>query len=677
MKYDINNNNSNNRISSGSASPSKNVEDVNDGIYNAGDDKNNNDNKKNNKISRLKFLKLMACGGALVAFAPLMRWTEFFITPTSFLNSPVTYAQSEDRVPVRIQQQRQEMGKQIRMYVANKDYVKAAHPDNGEENNYIDSQGNRNFIANFSKSLPHYPTNHAKAGEVIESAYLILLDAVTNGDPREFERIPAGDSRKLLNPAAGLAFDLEGLDSHSVSVHPAPRIDSSEAAGEMAELYHMALCRDVPFMDFHTSSLVKEAVEDLTDNYEEFPVYPYPQSGHNLNAATIFRGFTVSDITGPFISQFLLKGSNDVGSTQDNDGYIKFGSLRIDQRQYTLSPDIDYLTDYNEWLDFQDGKSIRIRGGASAGNTCGNDYDVSTRRFIRNMRDLAAYVHYDDLPQPFLNACLILLHMDVLCVNPQPTFSRSNPYIERYLQRQEGFVTFGLVHILSLISEVTTRALKAVWFLKWFVHRRLRPEAFGGLIHRQLNSNSLTPTSNLSSPHPSYPIHHDILTSKVLPKIFEKNKRIQARRFGLSFGSYLLPQVYPEGSPIHPSYPAGHATVAGACVTVLKAFFDESFRIPAPVQSNREGTHLIPATNYDGSPLARPLTVGDELNKLASNIALGRNMAGIHYRSDYTHSIKLGEQIAISILNDQALTYREKFSFRFTKFDGSQVVVEN
>jgi hypothetical protein len=52
-------------------------------------------------------------------------------------------------------------------------------------------------------------------------------------------------------------------------------------------------------------------------------------------------------------------------------------------------------------------------------------------------------------------------------------------------------------------------------------------------------------------------------------------------------------------------------------------------------------------------------------------------MAGIHYRSDYTHSIKLGEQIAISILNDQALTYREKFSFRFTKFDGSQVVVEN
>ncbi len=38
----------------------------------------------------------------------------------------------------------------------------------------------------------------------------------------------------------------------------------------------------------------------------------------------------------------------------------------------------------------------------------------------------------------------------------------------------------------------------------------------------------------------------------------------------------LLPMAFPEGSPMHPAYGAGHATVAGACVTILKAFFDTS-----------------------------------------------------------------------------------------------------
>ena len=39
-------------------------------------------------------------------------------------------------------------------------------------------------------------------------------------------------------------------------------------------------------------------------------------------------------------------------------------------------------------------------------------------------------------------------------------------------------------------------------------------------------------------------------------------------------GSLMLPAAFPEGSPTHPSYTAGHATVAGACVTILKAMFD-------------------------------------------------------------------------------------------------------
>ena len=138
------------------------------------------------------------------------------------------------------------------------------------------------------------------------------------------------------------------------------------------------------------------------------------------------------------------------------------------------------------------------------------------------------------------------------------------------------------------------------------------------------------------------------------------------------FGSYLLPQAFSEGCPLHPSYGAGHATVAGACVTILKAFFNESFVIPEPVIPGPDGHTLRPYTG----PGADRLTVGGELNKLAANVALGRDFAGIHWRADYTESVKLGEAVAISILRDQRACYNEAFSgFTFTKFDGTTITI--
>src|SRR5438105_6658339 len=131
----------------------------------------------------------------------------------------------------------------------------------------------------------------------------------------------------------------------------------------------------------------------------------------------------------------------------------------------------------------------------------------------------------------------------------------------------------------------------------------------------------------------------------------------------------LLPMAFSEGCPLHPAYGAGHATVAGACVTILKAWFDESHLIPNPVQATPDGLSLVP---YTGPAL----TVGGELNKLASNVAIGRNLAGVHWRSDATESLKLGEAVAISILRDQRNTYNESFNgFTFTKFDGTRVTI--
>jgi hypothetical protein len=466
--------------------------------------------------------------------------------------------------------------------------------NNGEETDYPGR------IANYSKALPHNAL-----GEVDAAAYEALLKAVRTSTPADFDAIPLGLGRKLTSPQAGLAFDLEGPDSHSIPLRPAPRIDGPENSAEMAEIYWMALCRDVAFADYGSDPTAAAAAADLS----LFSDFRGPKLGGLVTPATLFRGDTPGDLTGPYLSQFLYRD-------------IPYGSLTIVQRQRTLMPGIDYLTAYADWLAVQNG----FEG-------TGPDVFDPTARYIRNLRDLAQYVHVDALYEAYLNACLILLGLEAPTDPGLPPVTSPN---------QIGFAEFGGPHILSLVTEVATRALKAVWCQKWLVHRRLRPEEFGGRVHNHLEGNAV------------YPIDGEILGSAAVVAVHD------------AFGSYLLPQVYPEGCPTHPAYGAGHATVAGACVTILKAFFDESFVLPAPVVPNAGGTEL---EAYAGPAL----TVGNELDKLAANIAFGRNAAGIHWRTDYSESVRLGEAIALGILEEQKIAHNQDFTYTLTKFDGTTV----
>jgi hypothetical protein len=472
------------------------------------------------------------------------------------------------------------------------------HPDNGEEKDYP-------YVANFSKGLPHNDL-----GEVDQRAYELLLQALASAGAADFEAIPLGGDRPLRNPQSGLAYDLEGPDSHHLALRPAPRIDAPENSAEMGELYWMALARDVNFTHYHSDPLIGAAAADLS----RFSDFRGPKQDGQVTPATIFRGLTPGDVVGPLISQFLLKD-------------IPYGSLTISQRQRTVLPGVDYMTDYDSWLSVKRGL-----------NPMASEAFDPTPRYIRNGRDLTAYVHIDALYEAYLNACLILLGMGA------PTDS-GNPY--RRTTKTDAFGTFGDPHILSLVTEVATRALKAVWYQKWYVHRRNRPEEFGGRVHNHLRGAAV------------YPINAEILNSHAVHQVFSR------------YGTYLLPQAYPEGSPVHPAYGAGHATVAGACVTILKAWFDESFIIPDPVVPNDEGTALVPYTGPD----AGSLTVGGELNKVAANIAFARNFAGIHWRTDYSESVKLGEEIAIGILEEQRPVYNERHFFTLTKFDGTTITI--
>ena len=93
------------------------------------------------------------------------------------------------------------------------------------------------------------------------------------------------------------------------------------------------------------------------------------------------------------ISQFLLKP-------------VPYGAEIFEQRILTLRPGIDYLTQYSDWLNVQNGFLPQL-----AKDPFDPKVIDPTPRFIRNGRDLAAYVRVDVLFQAYFNAMLVLLGM--------------------------------------------------------------------------------------------------------------------------------------------------------------------------------------------------------------------------------------------------------------------------
>jgi hypothetical protein len=502
--------------------------------------------------------------------------------------------------PVSLRRRRQQAFK-IRFEAArfHKRQPLRRQPTNGDEELYA------NKIASYSKGLPHNDL-----GEVNLDAYEAMIHALSTGRPADFVKIPTGGgSLKLLNPQGAYSFGFEGADSHDFRVRPAPTFSSAERAAEMAELYWQALTRDVPFSEYDTDSLTNAAAADLS----AFSDFRGPKEGSLVTPATLFRGNTPGDLVGPYISQFLWKD-------------VPYGSVHFAQRIRTGLPGIDHLISYADWLAVQRGIVTEF------------PKIDPTPRYIRNGRDLAAYV-FSEYFHGFFSAALILV--EGIFENMAP-LDEGIPYPT---SSEIGFTNFGFLHILDFIGRLPRLAIQVAFYQKWLAHFNLRPETFGGRIHNHLSGAA------------SYPINSEILNSAALSTIFSAN------------GNYLLPQAYSIGCPTSPAYPAGHGTIAGVCATALKAFFKEDAVIPQPVQASTDGLSLLPYTGPD-------LTVGGELNKLAANIALGRGAAGVHYRSDSIDGLELGEAVAISVLSDFRRTYNEDFKgFSLTKFDGTTITI--
>ncbi|MBT9291091.1 vanadium-dependent haloperoxidase [Prosthecodimorpha staleyi] len=525
-------------------------------------------------------------------------------------------------------------------------------------------------IGSFHKSL-----RHNDFGEVERPEFEKLVKA-TRGLGSEFKRVPKGpgrngaDAAALTNPQGGLAADRLTHHPAGYAMLPAPKVDSIGTAAEMTELYWMALLRDCDFAHWDEGQLVSDAASELDGCFAR-AVADTQDVGHlrpgidlpgsalaraPVTPQNLFRLGLPGEEVGPLVSQFFLRD-------------VAFGTQTIDQMQRPYKSGANYLTEFADWKAAQDGGQDKFGKAYPEAN----EYDESfyepgrLKRYISTPRDLARFVNKDALHQAYFNAALILL-------SGAAKWTPGNPYSDcgPLKDREAGFGVLGGPHILALVSEVATRALKVVWNQKWQVHLRLRPEAYGGLVHVQTIGANGAGTR-------AYGLPEWVAATKAAMMVKQDCK------------SLLLPMAYSPGSPTHPAYGAGHATVAGACVTVLKAYF-QTFECDDPMsplkftslkersqpfgEKKDEISCFVPGMLANGTwgllPLdeavTAQLTIEGELNKLAQNVAMGRSMGGVHWRSDNARSLILGEAIAAEMLADITRDANEYPEFTFRTF---------
>ena len=495
----------------------------------------------------------------------------------------------------------------------------AAQTTNGDETRYPDKSGT------YSKGLLQ-----DSYGRVNLQAFKSMKTAFSTGDPADFEKILMGGPRTLNGPQGALATTLEGSDGVQFGnapssanqetvavVPPAPAIASAAYGAELVELYWASLLRDVAFTDYAANPTAALAAKELSGM--SWYAGPRDRNG-KVTPDLLFRGGFPGETKGPYISQFFITPTY-------------FGQQELSQRMITYMPGIDYMTDLVTWQE--------VQNGIDTGFVNQND---PLPRFLHDGRGLASLTHVDVLYQEYLAALMVMFTLGVP-LNP------GNPYA--HSRTQNGFGTFGNPDFAASLGDIAARALNTVWFHKWMVHLRHRPESGGGVLHLLATGQGNSIDARLNA---------NVLNSQAVQQSYSK------------YGTYLLSQAFPEGSPTHPAYPTGHGTVGGACITLLKFFFDGSYVIPNPLVPTNDGLSVAPYTDSD----AGQLTVNGELNKLARNVTFGHGIhAGIHWRSDSEQSMVLGEAFAISVLQDRARSYNEKFTVTLTKLDGSRATISN
>ncbi len=454
---------------------------------------------------------------------------------------------------------------------------------NGDEARYA-ADG---YIGSYAKGLPHESN-----GEVFADSFRSMVRALESRNAALLDFFASKELHSLVADVLDLSGELAGCDFTGFFVPPAPALASARTGADAIELYWLALARDIPFANYGEDPIIAKACADLS----RLTDFEAPRANGAITPQTIFRGPGRS-LVGPYLSQFFWL-----------DVPVELGEPYRQRR--TMPIRRDYLTDRASWLSAQSGPfdiELTPRDG--------------TRRYMQTGRDLTDYLWQLNSAVAWRNAAAIIQAL--------PDEARVPGYD---FDDIVGMIAFGV----SISGSATLHQ-------KMFVQRRLRPEAFGGLVDRGMKGS---------------PLHPDIWTTPALDLVHNR------------YGTHLLPQAYLEGCPTHPSYPAGHGTLAGTGVTMLKAAVNEAYVLPNPVVPSQDGTRIEP---YKGPPL----TLGSELDKLAENIALGRGMAGVHFRTDNLMGLRVGEAAMLSLMRDRVTAIGNGAPvYKLRTVDGAKVTIE-
>jgi membrane-associated phospholipid phosphatase len=488
--------------------------------------------------------------------------------------------------------------------------------------------------------------------------------------------------RVLINPESSKALsikgpDIDSLDAGKILYGPGYSgnlleeisLHSDFSAAEMIEVYAMSLLRELTFHHYHHPGLafasdVDLAVAALKELGAAF-VWGYPHykkytaADHEVTRDNLFRGPTADDQAGPYLSVFLtfaeppLFPSGCAPHVADLIGAGQFAHILSQPLRVPQGKNRDFGISLADYVRLQNSEIPEPYPPH-------HFYGLGPLLTGRNLGEL---VHVDNAYDHFIRAA------NILTGNEYP-LTRRSPYgegPEPYYKNESDGPTLGPGDAYALVGGVRGVAERAAWAQKYLVARKARPEVMAALIHLAKNGRAdlrgcLSPL--LFAEHGAV---HQLL------------ERVRKFNYHRSHGdpahdTYLLSQMFPEASPAHPSWPSGHATIAGACATVLKAIFDDCRKIIDPDSP--------PGHPQPYRPGGATLTVGGELDKLASNIAFGRNFAGVHYRSDGEHGILIGEEVAIHYLQDHLREYREELrqkcgprNFTLTKRNGVRICI--
>ena len=439
--------------------------------------------------------------------------------------------------------------------------------------------------------------------------------------------------------------ELEGKYKSSYAIPLAPRITSLTAAAEILEVYVMALVRNFNFHILDTNCIfyknIPSEAKSTLNNYIGWLNVPQirdnlncPLMNGDISANTLFRGISRGDLIGPYVSQFFYYET-------------AVGNLKLEQKYQCLDlsenivPDISN-SKYNFLKTEQDFISV-WNGGSRTSSL------PTKTKYMTNLMDLVLYINRDQIWESiFITASLLLSRRIPIGFYVKP--SRKTPV--------SRFVNLGPLDLYNLMMKATKLAMNATWVWKWS-QLRPRPEEMAYQIHLAKTYTS----SQLNGSTINFP--SELLNSPILEEISRLNN-----------GKYLMPLAYSQGSPFHPSYPGGHATIAGAMVAIMKAWFNCDSLIPAVVP-DMNGENLVLYRLESDPTEVQFLRIEDELNKIATNCSHSRNMAGIHYRIDSESGIAIGEQVAIDVLTEEVNKYSDEITFRFRRRTGEVVTISN